>query len=112
MLTEYDDLLTTEEACTALKIGYNYLYQLLNTGKLKAYRCGRYLENSQNSHRKLYSGKTSFFLILPCCNTECMNVFLEHLSASYPDDMIVLVCDGAAWHKSGGAKKFCKFCKY
>ena len=41
MFAEYDDLMTTEEACTALKIGYNYLYQLLNTGKLKAYRCGR-----------------------------------------------------------------------
>ena len=48
----------------------------------------------------------SSFLILPYCNTECMNVFLEHLSASYPDDMIVLVCDGAAWHKSGGLKRF------
>ena len=41
MLTEYDDLLTTEEACTALKIGYNSLYHLLHTGKLKADRCGR-----------------------------------------------------------------------
>ena len=30
-----------------------------------------------------------------------MNIFLEHLSAAYPDDYIVLVCDGAAWHKSG-----------
>ena len=48
----------------------------------------------------------SSFLILPYCNTACMNVFLEHLSASYPDDMIVLVCDGAAWHKSGGLKRF------
>ena len=35
-----------------------------------------------------------------------MNVFLEHLSASYPDDYIVLVCDGAAWHKSGTLKVF------
>mgnify|MGYP002869816577 CR=1 FL=1 len=30
-----------------------------------------------------------------------MNIFLEHLSAAYPDDYIALVCDGAAWHKSG-----------
>ena len=35
-----------------------------------------------------------------------MNVFLEHLSASYPDDCIVLVCDGAARHKSGMLKTF------
>ena len=44
----------------------------------------------------------SFFLIMPYCNTDCMNVFLRHLSDSYPKDRIVLVCDGAAWHKSKG----------
>jgi hypothetical protein len=33
-----------------------------------------------------------------------MNVFLEHLSASYLGDYRVLVCDGAAWHKSGMLK--------
>ena len=48
----------------------------------------------------------SCFLIMPYCNTVCMNVFLEHLSASYPDDYIVLVCDGAAWHKSEALKTF------
>lgn len=48
----------------------------------------------------------SCFLITPYCNTACMNVFLEHLSASYPDDYIVLVCDGAAWHKSSTLKVF------
>ena len=42
----------------------------------------------------------SCFLILPYCNTVCMNVFLEELSKQYPDDMILLCCDGAAWHKS------------
>lgn len=40
------------------------------------------------------------FLIMPYCNTDCMNVFLNHLSLSYPDDIIILVCDGAAWHKA------------
>ena len=29
-----------------------------------------------------------------------MNVFLDHLSMSYPNDVIILVCDGAAWHKA------------
>ena len=33
-----------------------------------------------------------------------MNIFLEYLSAKYPDAYIVLVCDGAAWHKSGTLK--------
>ena len=40
------------------------------------------------------------FLIMPYCNTDCMNVFLNHISCSYPDDIIILVCDGAAWHKA------------
>ena len=43
----------------------------------------------------------SFFLVLPQCNTVCMNVFLQGLSREYPDDIILLCCDGAAWHKSG-----------
>ena len=43
-----------------------------------------------------------YFLILPYSNTECMNIFLEELSKAYPKDQILLVCDGAAWHKSKG----------
>ena len=46
----------------------------------------------------------SCFLIMPYCNTDCMNVFLDHLSESYSDDIIILVCDGAAWHKSKAIK--------
>lgn len=41
MLEAYDDLLTTEEACEALKIGKNALYELLASGTLKAFRNGR-----------------------------------------------------------------------
>lgn len=41
MLEQYDDILTTEEACEALRIGYNALYELLNSGQLKGYRNGR-----------------------------------------------------------------------
>ena len=33
------------------------------------------------------------FLIMPYCNTDCMNVFINHLSLSYPDNIIVLLCD-------------------
>ena len=32
--------------------------------------------------------------------------FWEHLATSYPEDYIVLVCDGAAWHKSGTLQIF------
>lgn len=41
MLEDYRDVLTVEEACEALRIGYNTLYELLNSGKLKAFRNGR-----------------------------------------------------------------------
>ena len=41
MFENYDDVLTVEEACEALKIGYNAMYELLNAGKLKGYRNGR-----------------------------------------------------------------------
>ena len=40
MFEEYGDVLTAEEACEALRIGYNALYDLLNSGKLKGYRNG------------------------------------------------------------------------
>lgn len=43
-----------------------------------------------------------FFLVLPYCNTDCMKVFLKELSESYKEDYIILVCDGAMWHKSKG----------
>ena len=46
-----------------------------------------------------YTGN-SFFLVMPYSNTDCMNVFLRELSKEYPDDIILLGCDGAAWHKS------------
>jgi putative transposase len=42
----------------------------------------------------------SFFLVLPYSNTECMNIFLRELSNKYPKDYMILVCDGASWHKS------------
>lgn len=44
----------------------------------------------------------SFFLILPYSNTICMNLYLEKLSQEYSSDQIILVCDGAAWHKANG----------
>lgn len=41
MFEGYSDILTVEEAAEALRIGYNALYDLLNSGKLKAYKNGR-----------------------------------------------------------------------
>lgn len=44
----------------------------------------------------------NFFLVMPNCNTDNMNVFIDKLSEEYKDDIIILVCDGASWHKSKG----------
>lgn len=41
MLEDYPDILTVTEACEALRIGYNAIYELLKSGTLKAYRNGR-----------------------------------------------------------------------
>ena len=41
MFESYDDILTVEEACEALKIGYNSMNTLLHTDKIKGYRNGR-----------------------------------------------------------------------
>ena len=43
-----------------------------------------------------------FFWVMPRCDTICMNYFLADMSKTYPKDDILLVCDGAAWHKSKG----------
>jgi putative transposase len=40
----------------------------------------------------------SFFLVLPWSNTDCMNIFLSHLSDEFPNDMILLAVDQASWH--------------
>ena len=41
MFEQYPDILTVEEVCEALRMGYNAVYDLLNAGKLKAYKNGR-----------------------------------------------------------------------
>ena len=41
-----------------------------------------------------------FFLVLPNCNTACMNVFLRELSAVFPKEYLLLGADNAVWHKA------------
>ena len=41
MFEQYPDILSVEEVCEALRMGYNAVYDLLNDGKLKAYKNGR-----------------------------------------------------------------------
>ncbi len=53
----------------------------------------------------LYSGVElgkgeHFTLEISHVNTNCMNVYLEELAKAYPRDEILLVMDGAGWHRS------------
>lgn len=41
MFEQYPDILTVEEACEALRVGYNAIYSLLSSGKLRGYKNGR-----------------------------------------------------------------------
>ena len=38
-------------------------------------------------------------LVLPH-NTECMQLFITEIASRYPQQNIVMVLDGAGWHKS------------
>ena len=40
-------------------------------------------------------------LILPHANTVCMQIFLDEIASRYPDERIVMVLDGAGWHREG-----------
>lgn len=42
----------------------------------------------------------NFTLEIPYVNTNCINVFLEEFAKQYAGDEIILVMDGAGWHKS------------
>lgn len=39
-------------------------------------------------------------LVLPQVNGECMQVFLNEISGRYPNENIIMIVDGAGWHKS------------
>ena len=39
-------------------------------------------------------------LVLPSVNTVCMQIFLDEVAARYPEERIVMVTDGAGWHRA------------
>ena len=39
-------------------------------------------------------------LILPHVNGDCMQLFLDEVAARHPNDRILMVLDGAGWHRS------------
>jgi transposase len=46
-----------------------------------------------------FSGQ-SFSLFLPWVNTETMNRYLAEMSAAYPEHQLLIIWDGAGWHRS------------
>jgi len=62
---------------------------------------------SQVSQENTYAyGAVSFpdgqfeSLVLPHCDTDCMQVFLEEVSSRHLEEKILMVTDRAGWHKS------------
>ena len=45
-----------------------------------------------------------FGLVLPLVNTDCMNVFLEEFSKELGEQKVLIIMDGAGWHKSKDLK--------
>ena len=43
-------------------------------------------------------------LILPHANTEMMNLFLKEVSRDFKDYFVIMLVDGAGWHRSGNLK--------
>ncbi len=43
-------------------------------------------------------------LVLPAMNGECMTYFLQHVRQEFPDDFILIACDGAPCHSLGAVK--------
>ena len=43
-------------------------------------------------------------LVLPHVNTDCMQLFLDEVASRYPGENIVMVVDGAGWHRGGQLK--------
>jgi hypothetical protein len=41
-------------------------------------------------------------LVLPEVNTQAMSIFLAEIAERHPDEYILMVLDGAGWHKAAG----------
>jgi transposase len=62
---------------------------------------------SQVSQESIYVyGAASFpdgqfdSLVLPRCDSDCMQIFLNEISSRYSEEKMLMVMDGAGWHKS------------
>ena len=65
MFDNYPEILSVAEACKALRIGNNNIYDLLNTGVLKAYRNGRTWRIPKQALIEYIESQTKLTLINP-----------------------------------------------
>ena len=91
--------LNAQQAALAeeMEIVGELIHQYIEGNTIKVQNQEEYME--RYGAIKPLTGK-GHFLIMPNCDSGCMNVFLSTLSKIYPNDRILLCCDGAAWHKS------------
>jgi transposase-like protein len=40
-------------------------------------------------------------LVLPHVNAQCMQLFINEVASRYPHENLIMVVDGAGWHKAG-----------
>jgi len=43
-------------------------------------------------------------LVLPHVNAQCMQLFIDEVARRYPEDNLIMVLDGAGWHKAGSLR--------
>ena len=60
MFEQYPDILTVEEVCEALRMGYNAVYEILNSGKLKAFKNGRVWRIPRESLKEFIKGQVNY----------------------------------------------------
>jgi len=85
---------------THSKVGHGWFKTGIRTPvKIKLGYKNFYLYSAANPK----TGK-EFTLLLPKVNIDCMNIFLREFSKENKDKKIVIVMDGAGWHKSDKLK--------
>lgn len=58
MFEQFDDILSVDDLCEALKIGKNVAYELLNAKKIKGFRIKRIWKVSRLSLEEFVTGRS------------------------------------------------------
>ena len=95
-------LISTKKHSISLGIEcFSILFSLFCAGH---FHLGQQMDNRPSQFLLSYCGKEEVMASIKeegTCNTAYMNLFLQELSKQFPQDTIMMCCDGAAWHRSG-----------